>query len=150
MAMSVKRSEFREKIKPPDDLSRIIRELKSSGKKIVQCHGAFDLLHRGHLHQFEQAKSQGDVLVVSITTDRFVGKGPGRPVFNQNIRAEMVAAVSLVDFVTLSDAPSSVELIRLLKPNVYVKGQSYENIDKDLSGKIIEEQNAIESVGGRI
>lgn len=146
-----KRTEgFREKIKTPAELGRIAGELRSRGKKIVHCHGAFDLLHRGHLHQFEQANTQGDVLIVSITTDKFVAKGPGRPVFNHNVRAEMVAALEVVDYVVFSDTPSSVDLIKLLKPDVYVKGQSYNDTEQDLSGRIVLEQIAVESVGGRL
>ena len=146
----ITRIEFGEKIKPAKELATVLAELKTEGKRIVQCHGAFDLLHRGHLHQFQQARSQGDVLVVTLTTDRFVAKGPGRPVFNQQIRAEMVAAISLVDFVTFSDEASCVEVIKALKPDVYVKGRSYEDSDRDLSGKILLEKNAVESVGGQI
>src|SRR3989344_2678793 len=117
-------NKFRDKIKQPDQLSGIVLSLKSRGKKIVHCHGDFDLLHRGHLHQFEQAKSQGDILIVSITTDKFMAKGPGRPVFNQNVRAEMIAAVEIVDFVVFNDAPNSTEILKILKPDVYVKGAS--------------------------
>ncbi len=141
---------WKDKIMLPVELARLLENKKADGKKVVQCHGAFDLLHRGHLHQFEQAKTRGDILVISITTDKFVAKGPDRPVFDQNIRAEMVAALELVDFVTFSDAPSSVDLIRLLRPDVYVKGQSYADSVKDLSGKILLEKDAIESVGGEM
>ena len=60
---------------------------KKNGKKVVMCHGVFDLLHLGHIKHFEKAKSLGDILVVSITADKFVNKGPGRPAFNESDRA---------------------------------------------------------------
>lgn len=138
------------KIVDPESLASIIAKLKAKGKKVVQCHGVFDILHRGHLDQFDDALTQGDVLVVSLTVDRFVNKGPDRPVFPLQVRMEMMASQEVVDYVTFCDSPSSVDLIRLLKPSVYVKGKSYEDAAKDHSGRIILEQEAVESVGGRI
>lgn len=140
----------KEKIRSPVELAVIIEERKAQGKKVAQCHGVFDLLHRGHLHQFEQVKSRADILVVSITADRYVLKGPGRPVFNQNIRAEMLAALELVDFVTIVESFSAVDVIKLLKPDYYVKGQSYQEASKDITGKIGPEVEAISAVGGEI
>src|SRR5262249_24797107 len=75
------------------ELGEICQELRAQGKRIVQCHGVFDLMHPGHVRHFEAARAQGDVLVVTVTPDRFVNKGPGRPVFNQRLRAESVAAL---------------------------------------------------------
>src|SRR2546422_11459523 len=83
--------DFRHKIKSPQELVPILAQLKKERKRIVLCHGVYDLFHRGHLHQFEQARDQGDILVVSLTTDRFVRKGPDRPANNEVYRAEMVA-----------------------------------------------------------
>jgi len=65
-----------------------VRRLKKSGKRIVHCHGVFDLLHIGHIRHFEAAKAMGDVLVITLTPDRFVNKGPHRPAFPQVLRAE--------------------------------------------------------------
>lgn len=70
-----------------------LKVLKISGKKIVHCHGVFDLLHIGHIRYFEQAKQMGDLLVVTLTPDRFVDKGPGRPAFTESLRAEAVASM---------------------------------------------------------
>ena len=141
---------WKDKIRSPAELAVIIKDKKAQGKKVAQCHGVFDLLHRGHLHQFEQVKSKADILVVSLTADQYVLKGPGRPVFNQNIRAEMMAALELVDFVTIVESISAIEIIKLLKPNYYVKGQSYQEASKDITGKIGPEVEAINTVGGEM
>src|SRR3989344_126366 len=127
---------WKDKIRSPIELAEIIKDKKAQGKIVAQCHGVFDLLHRGHLHQFEQVKSRADILVVSLTADQYVLKGPGRPVFNRNIRAEMMAALELVDFVTIIESVSAVEIIKLLRPDYYVKGQSYQEASKDITGKI--------------
>lgn len=142
--------DYRDKIKSQEHLAAMVADLKARGRKVVQCHGVFDLLHRGHLNQFDQARRQGDVLVVSVTSDRFVNKGPNRPVFPLQVRMEMIAALECVDYVTFNDAPSSEDLIRLLKPSVYIKGKAYQDAAKDHSGRITLEQRAVESVGGNI
>lgn len=141
---------FRRKIMSTEELARVLSRLRQNGKKIVHCHGTFDFVHRGHVHQFEQAKQLGDVLVVSVTADRFVFKGPGRPVFKEDFRVEMIAALELVDYVTLNDASTAVNLIKLFKPNVYVKGGGYADSKKDLNQKIGIEAQAVKSVGGRM
>lgn len=141
---------FSQKIKSIDELSRIIEELKKEGKKVVQCHGVFDLLHPGHIRHFEAAKREGTILIVTITSDRFVNKGPGRPVFNQGLRAESVASISCVDFVVINDSPTAVEIINKLKPDIFIKGGDYANLEDDFTGAIVEEKEAIESIGGRL
>jgi len=141
---------LREKLKSPEELAIILAAHKREGKKIVLCHGAYDLYHCGHLHQFEQAREQGNILVVSVTTDRFVLKGPGRPVFNQDIRAKVLAALELVDFVTFCDAQDSTELIKLIKPDVYVKGSVCRSLAKDPSSRFSLEKRAVEDLGGRV
>ncbi len=138
------------KIKGLDELAKHAEELRWQGKRIVQCHGVFDLLHPGHIRHFEAAKREGDVLIVTITMDQYVNKGPGRPVFNQRLRAESVAALQVVDFVAVNRWPTAVEAIRLLKPHVYVKGSEYVSAEGDLTGMIRHEEDAIRSVGGRI
>ncbi|MBI2670058.1 MAG: adenylyltransferase/cytidyltransferase family protein [Candidatus Yanofskybacteria bacterium] len=144
------KNDFKRKIKTPEELKIIVEALKSENKTIVLCHGDYDLLHRGHLHQFEQAVKQGDVLVVSITADVFMTKGPGRPVFKENLRTEMIAAMEIVDFVTISNFKTGVELIRLLKPDVYVKGVSEHERAEDSSTKVFLEKKAIEEIGGKM
>lgn len=138
-----------EKIKDLDELAAILEPLRGE-QRIVLCHGVFDLLHIGHIKHFEQAKKHGDILVVTLTQDRYVNKGPHRPAFGQALRAEMVASLACVDYVAVNRWPTSVETIRLLKPHVYVKGSDYADPADDRSGKIVAEQEAVESVGGRI
>lgn len=90
-----------EKIKKIEELAEILETLRSQGKKIVHCHGVFDLLHIGHIRYFEQAKRMGDVLAVTITTDRYVDKGPHRPAFPDALRAEAIASLNAVDYVAV-------------------------------------------------
>ena len=142
--------EARRKLHATEDLARLFESLRASGKKIVQCHGVFDLVHPGHLNYFRAAKREGDVLVVTLTTDRYASKAPGRPVFKENVRAEFVAALECVDYVALNDHPSAVEAIGLLKPDVYVKGSEYADLDADVTGGIRIEKDAVEAVGGRL
>ncbi len=136
------------KVRTLEELATTLRSLKSQGKRIIHCHGVFDLLHIGHIRHFEQAKSLGDVLVVTITPDQFVNKGPGRPAFVERLRAEAVAALDCVDYVAVNKWPTSVETIRLLRPDFYVKGREYEDSSRDVTGGIELERSAVISVGG--
>lgn len=138
------------KIRTVDELKSILAKKKKEGKKIVHCHGVFDLIHPGHIRHLAAAKKEGDILVVTITADRFVRRGPGRPVFNENLRAETLAAIGSVDFVAIDHNPVAVNTIKKIKPDVYVKGQEYEKKEEDLTGKIYDEEEAIKSVGGRL
>src|SRR3989304_5291458 len=139
--------DIRSKIKTLEELARISDSLRRKGKIIVHCHGVFDLLHPGHIRHFEAAKRIGDVLVVTLTKDEYVNKGPGRPVFNQRLRAESIAALQSVDYVAINEWPTAVETIRKLKPDVYVKGSDYRDPRDDLSRKITEEELAVKSIG---
>lgn len=138
------------KIKSFEEIKEILKKHKKNGKKIVQCHGVFDLLHPGHIRHFKEAKSKGDTLVVTVTPDQFVNKGPGRPVFNQNLRLESLASLAFVDYVVLNTTPDAVHAIKNVKPNVYVKGKEYKDFSKDVTNKIIEEKKAVEEEGGEI
>ena len=140
----------RDKIKTIAELADIIAALKKNGQRVVQCHGVFDLLHPGHIRHMEAARTQGEVLVITVTADRFVNKGPGRPVFNQHLRCETLAAIACVDYVAINDAPDAVELIKALRPDIYVKGVDYICAENDPTGMISEEEQATHSVGGRI
>lgn len=138
------------KIKTLDELATIVADEQAQGRVVVHCHGVFDLLHPGHVRHFEAARRLGDVLIVTLTRDEFVNKGPGRPVFNQRLRAESIAALAAVDYVAINDWPTAVNTIYKLRPNLYVKGSEYAARDKDLTGKIYDEEAAVEAVGGAL
>ena len=138
------------KIKKIDELKDIIAQLKKKNKKIVHCHGVFDLVHPGHIRHLVAAKKEGDVLVVTLTADKFVRRGPGRPIFTENLRAENLAAIGTVDFVCIDYNFTAVNTIKIIKPDVYVKGQEYEKKDEDITGKIYDEEETIRAVGGRL
>jgi rfaE bifunctional protein nucleotidyltransferase chain/domain len=110
----------------------------------------FDLVHMGHVRHLEAARSEGDVLVVTLTADRFVNMGPGRPIFGQEMRAEMLAALEYVDYVAVNHAPDAAAVLDAIKPDVYVKGSDYENPEDDITGKINQERAAVERHGGRL
>lgn len=132
------------------DLSMHVKRERAQGNKIVHCHGVFDLLHIGHIKYFQEAKSMGDVLVVTITPDRFVNKGPGRPAFKEQYRAEAIAALDVIDYVAINKWPTAIETIKTLKPDLYVKGPDYKDYKRDVTGNIQWEEDAVKSVGGRI
>jgi rfaE bifunctional protein kinase chain/domain/rfaE bifunctional protein nucleotidyltransferase chain/domain len=138
------------KIKKIDELPVILSDLKLQGKKIIHCHGVFDLIHIGHIKHFEEAKSLGDILVVSITPDQFVNKGPGRPAFTTLLRLEVLAGIESIDFVVANQWPSAEELIKILQPDIYCKGPDYKDHLDDVTGKIDDESLAVKSVGGEI
>ena len=140
----------RDKVRTVEELAPIVDGLRQSGKTIVQAHGTFDLLHIGHVRHLEAARELGDVLIVTLTADRFVNKGPGRPVFGEALRAEMLANLQSVDWVAINSDPDAVSAIDLLHPDVYVKGKDYQNPEGDVTGKIVAERKAVESHGGRI
>jgi len=140
------------KVKNVEELAEVLSSLRAqdSAKRVVHCHGVFDLLHIGHIRHLEQAKTLGDVLVVTVTPDRYVNKGPHRPVFKEDLRVEAIAALSCVDYVAINKWPMAVEAVRLLKPNFYVKGSEYRDAEKDRTGGIELEEEAVKSVGGRL
>lgn len=137
------------KILPLGELVLKIQELKDNGKKIVHCHGVFDLMHPGHIEHLKEAKRLGDILVVIVTLDGYVNKGPGRPVYNEKTRTESIASLDCVDFVALNEVASeAVPVILLLKPHFFVKGQEYEEDLKDSGSLASKEKAAVESYGG--
>lgn len=132
-----------------DDASKLINKIKSEGKTVGICHGGFDLLHAGHVKHFESAKKLCDILIVSITSDRFIQlrKGLGRPVFNEKLRAYMISAIEYVDYVVISDFNTGIEIIETLKPSFYIKGPDY---IKETHSEINAERTAVKNVGGEI
>lgn len=140
----------REKVRTLDELAAVVAQLKQAGKVVAQAHGTFDLLHLGHVRHLEAARRLCDVLIVTITADRFVNKGPGRPVFTEVLRAEMLATLEYVDWVAVNESPDAVSAIECLQPDIYIKGQDYQNPEGDITGKISMERDAVEAHGGRI
>ena len=123
---------------------RIVKE----GKKVVLCHGVFDLVHPGHIIHFEEAKKMGDILVVSITAAEYVRKGPGRPYFDNDMRMRFLAAIGCIDYVMLSEGYTVDDIVEVVEPDVYVKGKEYENKEADLTGMIGSEEQLVREHGG--
>lgn len=111
-----------EKIKSFFFLIRIAKKLKREGKRIVLCHGVFDLIHPGHIRYFTNAKKHGDILIVTVIDDKHVLKGPGRPIFPQELRSEVLSALSLIDYLSIVHSRSAASVIQKLRPHVYVRG----------------------------
>ena len=126
------------------------QKFRAEGRVVVQAHGTFDLLHLGHVRHLEAARALGDVLVVTITADRYVNKGPGRPVFSEALRAEMLAALHFVTYVAVAEAPDAIDAIDAIRPSIYAKGNDYQNPDGDITGKITLERQTVEAHGGSI
>jgi rfaE bifunctional protein nucleotidyltransferase chain/domain len=133
------------KIIKPDDISLKIQSLKKNGKKIVFTNGCFDILHAGHVRYLAAAGAEGDILIVGLNSDESVKliKGNKRPVITQAQRAEVLAALEPVDYVTIFNEPDPFKLICRIKPDVLVKGADWE--EKDIVGADIVKKN-----GGRI
>jgi rfaE bifunctional protein nucleotidyltransferase chain/domain len=108
-------------------LARRVAALKSAGLRVVFTNGCFDLLHPGHVRLLEQARSLGDVLIVAINTDASVqrNKGPKRPITPEGERAEILAGLAAVDFVTMFDEPTPREIVAAILPAVLVKGSDW-------------------------
>ena len=115
---------MREKIKRKEDLHRIVEDLKKKGKRIVFTNGCFDLIHIGHIRYLEKAKTLGDILVVGMNSDCSVQnlKGPKRPILPQEERAEILSGLGCVDYITVFDEQTPLELISSLQPHTLVKG----------------------------
>lgn len=141
---------MKNKIIKIENLKKLINQLRNKKKKIVHCHGVFDIIHIGHIKHFEEAKKKGDKLIVTVTSDKFVNKGSGRPIFKQGKRIEFLSKLSCVDFVCLSESDSAVKLLKIIKPNYYIKGQDYKIAKKDQTGKIILEKKIVEQNGGKV
>jgi D-glycero-beta-D-manno-heptose 1-phosphate adenylyltransferase len=127
------------------DATRLVAELRKSGRRIVFTNGVFDLLHPGHLRYLKAARAQGDVLIVGVNSDRSVraNKGPGRPVIPETERAEILAALDPVDAVVVFGEDTPAEIVRALQPDVLVKGA-------DWPADQIVGRDTVEARGGRV
>ncbi len=141
---------YSDKIQSIDEIRKTMTDLHAKGRRIVHCHGTFDLLHPGHLRHLQRARQEGDILVVTLTADLYVSKGPGRPAFSEQLRAESMAALACVDYVCIVADVTGIPAIEAIRPNVYVKGSDYRQTEQDLTGNILREKNAVESFGGHV
>lgn len=135
---------MRDKILPRPRLAEAIAADRRAGRTIAFANGCFDLLHAGHVRYLEAAAGQADRLVVAINDDRAAStKGPGRPILPAADRAELVAALRCVDYVTIFEEPTVTELLLLLRPDVHCKGTDY-------TVETVPERATVLAYGGRI
>ncbi len=132
------------KIKDPEGLSSIILALKNEKKKIVFTNGCFDMVHAGHVAYLEDARREGDILVVALNSDNSVKrlKGDGRPINKEIDRQRIIAALASVDYVTLFDEDDPKEIVEKLQPDVIVKGSDWK-VDEIIGGEFVK------SMGGK-
>jgi D-glycero-beta-D-manno-heptose 1-phosphate adenylyltransferase len=135
------------KIKTVDELAAMRQSWSSAGKRVVWTNGCFDILHAGHARSLAAAKALGDILIVGINSDSGVRaiKGPGRPVMSQDDRAELLAALEVVDYVTIFSEPDPVHAISLLRPDIHCKGAEYAD-----GTRPIPERETVLAYGGEV
>jgi len=138
------------KIKTFAELRRLVSGMQAKGKKIVQCHGIFDIIHPGIVRHVESAKKQGDCLVATVVRDKDVRKGPNYPIFGEKLRAESIAAVECVDYVSVVEDSVSLQCVRMLKPDVFARGQDYKDRDQTVLKRLEDEEEALKIAGCKI
>jgi rfaE bifunctional protein nucleotidyltransferase chain/domain len=123
---------IRNKIMEGDALGKIVEKERKAGKKLVFTNGCFDILHRGHIEYLSRASGLGEVFVIGLNTDASVRKlkGPNRPAVDEDSRAFTLAAFEFVDFVVLFSEDNPCKLMRILRPDVWVKGGDYKNVEE--------------------
>jgi len=136
-----------QKILVLDELLAVRDRLRKQGKSLVVCHGCFDIVHPGHIRHLRQAKTMGDVLLVSLTGDAQISKGKGRPLIPEELRAENLAELDLVDMVYIDQNATALAMLQAVKPDVYIKGREYENNNDP---RFHAERQAVEDGGGRV
>ena len=132
-----------------EELAKISEEFKREGKSIVHCHGSYDVLHTGHIQHFKAAKTRGDILMVTLTADRFIDKGPNRPECKENLRANTLAELEMVDYIAVVEDPTGLPAISAIKPSVYVKGSEFKD-GKDITERVRPEFDLVETLGGKV
>src|SRR3954452_16190562 len=108
------------KIRSLQRLLALREEARRAGRTVVHCHGCFDIVHPGHIHHLQLARTYGDLLIVTVSGDAHVNKGPSRPLIPEDLRAASLAALECVDLVFVNPDATAVELLARLKPDVYV------------------------------
>ena len=132
-----------------ENVGKTAKIIKEKGKKIGLCHGVFDVLHAGHISHFEEVKKKCDYLFVTITEDKFVNKGPNRPVNNHYFRAKVLESLRQVDYVAINFSPDATQSIRQIKPDFYFKGKDYKG-KKDLTERLYKEIKEVKKVNSKI
>ena len=134
------------KIIDREKIANVVEELRAKGKKIVFTNGCFDIIHLGHIRYLREAKSKGDVLIIGLNSDESVRKikGEKRPIMEQEERAEILASLEMVDFVVIFDETAPDELIKLIRPDVHIKGGDYQSPDE------LPEAELVRSLGGEV
>jgi rfaE bifunctional protein kinase chain/domain len=140
-------STFARKIKTPQALREILGPTPRK-KKVIMCHGTFDLVHPGHIRHLIYAKSKADILVTSLTADVHIQKANFRPFVPQDLRAMNLAALEVVDYVVIDENPTPIENIKIIRPDYFAKG--YEYTKGGLHPKTKEEKDALDSYGGEL
>ena len=128
----------KEKIKSTDELKSIVEDLKKHNKKIVTTNGVFDILHIGHIRYLKEAKKLGDILIIAINSDNSVKKikDPKRPLNNEKDRAEAIASLEHVDYVTIFNEENPIKFLEEIKPDIHVKGGDY-NINQIIEKNVV-------------
>ena len=136
---------MKDKIKDLQTLVELVSKHKNEGKKIVFTNGCYDILHIGHIQCFQESKKLGDILIVAVNSDRSVGvlKGSSRPIVPEEERAELIAAMKGVDYVTIFDQGNPLEIISAVKPDILVKGGDWHT-------ETIVGRELVESYGGTV
>lgn len=126
-------------------LTKIIEGQKKKGKQVVLANGCFDLIHIGHIRYLKESKKKGDVLVVALNSDSSVRKlkGKGRPILNENERAEIISSFSFVDYITFFNEEKVDKVLLSLKPHVHAKGSDY-------TEETVPEKETVQDYGGKI
>jgi len=132
----------KQKIKTLEELKELVKNIKKQNKIIITTNGVFDILHLGHIKYLQEAKKLGDVLIVAINSDDSVKqiKGPERPINSEQSRAEVLAALSFVDYIIIFNETDPVKILSEIKPTIHVKGGDY-NIDEIIEKDIVEKNN---------
>ena len=133
------------KIVNRENIENLVKDLRQNNKTIVMTNGCFDIIHVGHVRYLQKTKSLADVLILALNSDKSIReiKGEGRPINNENDRAEVLSALECVDYIVLFDENSPAELLKTVKPDVYAKGADY-------TLETLPETNVVQSFGGRI
>ncbi|MBI5078414.1 adenylyltransferase/cytidyltransferase family protein, partial [Candidatus Saganbacteria bacterium] len=126
-----------------DELIARVRQLQKKKKIVVQSHGVFDIIHPGVIQHLNAAREQGDVLVVTVIKDKDIKRGPGRPIFNEKMRAENVASLEQADYVALVDEQTPYACVRQVKPDIFARGRAFNDRDKTIHGKIFEKEKEL-------